>query len=81
MNTHSITKEQLDKLVETIDSEFKSYFSGSESKAKSIRSCFYKPDMYEEQGLFALKDDALSDFPDELKQKTHEMIATLSSVD
>ena len=81
MNTHTITKEQLDKLIETIESEFESYFSGSDAKGKSLKSCFYKPEMYEAQGLFALKDDALSDFPDEIKQKTHDMIATLTSVD
>lgn len=81
MNTHTITKEQLEKLVETIESQFESYFKGSDGKAKSVKDCFYKPDMYEEQGLYALKDDALSDFPDDIKQKTHEMIATLTSVD
>ncbi len=81
MNTHSITKEQLDKLVETIDSQFESYFQNKESEVSSVRDCFYKPDMYEEQGLYALKDDALKDFPDEIRQKTHDMIATISSVD
>lgn len=81
MNTHAITKEQLDKLVEAIDSKFESYFAGSDAKDKSIRACFYKPDLYEEQGLYALKDDAMSDYPDEVKQITHDMIATLTSVD
>ncbi len=81
MNTHTITKEQLAKIVESIDAQFESYFSKSETKEKSIKSCFYQPEMYEHQGLWALKDDALSDFPDEIKEKTHEMIATISSVD
>lgn len=81
MNTHSITKEQLDKLVEAIDSQFESYFQNQDSEVSSLRDCFYKPDMYEEQGLYALKDDALKDFPDKIRQKTHEMIATISSVD
>ncbi len=79
MNTHTITPKQLDKLVEQIEEEFADYFA--KSKSGSIRDCFYKPDMYEEQGLYALKDDALSDYPDDLRQKTHNLIVSLTSVD
>ena len=81
MNTHTITPEQLDKLVEAIDKEFNDYLSSNKASIQSFRECFYIPDMYEEQGLYALKDEALDDFPDEVRQKAHNMIAEFSSVD
>ena len=81
MNTHSINPEQLEKLVEALDSEFKNFLSGNKSNVSSFKNCFYIPDMYKEQKLYALKENVLEEFPEEIKQKAHNMIAEFSSVD
>ncbi|MBD1432429.1 hypothetical protein H8B06_06305 [Sphingobacterium sp. DN00404] len=81
METSLITKEQLDKIVERVEGEFRAYFTSEESKVNSLRDCFFKPEIYAKEKLLSLDQEIFQLLPKEIQEKTHELIAELTKVD
>lgn len=81
METNLITTEQLDKVVERIEEQFQAYFTSEYSEVKSLRDCFFRPEIYEEEDLVSLDQDVFARLPEEIQAKTHELIASFTKVD
>lgn len=81
METNTITKEQLNKLVDKIEADFQGYFKSSKSQVDSLYKCFYTPDIYEEEGLLTLDQDVFHKLPKDIQEKTYELIAEFTKVD
>lgn len=81
METNTITKEQLNKLVEKIEAECHEYFKSDESQVDSLHECFYTPDIYAEEGLLTLNQDIFHKLPRDIQEKTYELIAEFTKVD
>lgn len=81
METNLITKDQLDKIVDRVEGEFQEYFTSKKAKVKSLRDCFFKPDIYKKEKLLRLDQEIFQQLPKEIQEKTHEMIATFTKVD
>ncbi|PRD44572.1 hypothetical protein [Sphingobacterium haloxyli] len=81
METNTITKDQLDKLVNRIEEKFSKYFKTKTSKVNSLQECFYTPDMYKKEGLLTLNHDVFDKLPKDIQEKTHELIAEFTKVD
>lgn len=81
MEVNTITKEQLNKLVDAINTEFKAYFKSNKSNIDSLEKCFYVPEVYETEGLLVLNKEIFGKLPDEVQEKTQELIAGFTKVD
>lgn len=81
METNTITKEQLNKLVDKIETEFYEYFKSDKSQVDSLHECFYTPDIYKEEELLTLNQDIFHKLPKDIQEKTHELIAEFTKVD
>ncbi|NGM63929.1 hypothetical protein [Sphingobacterium sp. SGR-19] len=81
METNTITKEQLNKLVDKIEAEFHEYFTSDESQVGSLHECFYTPEIYKEEGLLTLDQGVFHKLPKNIQEKTHELIAEFTKVD
>ncbi|PRD56242.1 hypothetical protein [Sphingobacterium gobiense] len=81
METNTITKDQLDKLVNRIEEKFHEYFKSNTSKVSSLQECFYIPDMYKKEGLLTLNQEVFHKLPKDIQEKTHELIAEFTKVD
>ncbi|MBD1422359.1 hypothetical protein [Sphingobacterium chuzhouense] len=81
METNTITKEQLNKLVDRIEEEFHEYFTSDKSQVDSLHECFYTAEIYKEEGLLTLDQDVFHKLPKDIQEKTHELIAEFTKVD
>lgn len=81
METNTITKEQLNKLVSKVDTEFKEYFESNKSKVSSLNVCFYTPDIHKEEGLLTLDQDVFHQLREDIQERTYELIVEFTKVD
>lgn len=81
MKTNLITKEQLARIAERVEGDFQEYFTSKKSKVGSLRECFFTPEIYKKEKLFTLDQDIFSQLPEDIQEKTHELIAEFTKVD